>query len=67
MSRPKTHAVGAVSLQRSVARTNGLNHGQVAINLAVRELPSLVTYGTSFTSVQTAGTHWLADAVLRLE
>ena len=39
--------------------------GKVDIfNLAARELPSLVTSGLSFTSVQTDGTHWLADAVM---
>ena len=31
------------------------------------QLPSLVTSGLSFTSIETAGIHWLANAVHCLE
>ena len=42
----------------------GLSKGKVDVfNFSTRELPFLVTSGLSFTSGQTAGTHWLSDAV----
>ena len=43
--------------------TSGLLELPSLVTSGLLELPSLVSSGLSFTSVQTAGAHWLADAV----
>ena len=51
-------------LPYDTAGSEGKNTGKVdVLKLAIRELPSLVPSGLSLTSLQTAGAHWLADAV----
>ena len=51
-------------LPRDTVDTDGFEQGKVdVLNLATRELPSLVTPTISFTFVQTAGAHWMADTV----
>ena len=65
------HEVGSLCLKPTGCHTIqpklaglSLSKGKVDVfNLSTRELPSLVTSGLSFTSAQTAGAHWLADAV----
>lgn len=52
-------------LPHDTAETDGFQQGKVDVfNLdAARVFPSLLSSGLTFTSVQAAGAHWLADAV----
>ena len=52
-------------LSEDSADTSGLKQEKIDVvsPAAIRELPPLVTSGLSFTSVQSAGAHWLAEAV----
>ena len=52
-------------LSEDSADTSGLKQEKIDVvsPAAIRELPPLETSGLSFSSVQTAGAHWPADAV----
>ena len=61
----QTHLSEVYWLPHNAAKTDGMKQGKVNVfNLATAQwLPSLVTSGLSFISVQITVTDWLADAV----